>query len=110
MVEKGMVKKLKKERQSYTESLQLTMKHEVITRIKASIIIMDQLDTKLRLVKGLSSNSSLIRINLAKIEISQIKNYADNVYSLRQINDGKYIKVYKNFDPIVTIAEVLKLF
>ena len=42
--------------------------------------------------------------------MSHISNYADNIYILRQMNEGQYEKVYKNFDPIVAIAEVLELF
>ena len=42
--------------------------------------------------------------------MSEIQNYADNLYSLQQIKSKKFVKASGNFDPEVAIIEVLEIF
>ena len=109
-IEKQLRRRLNKERESYSQSLQLTIQHELLTRIKTCMMILNTMSIKIHSIKDPRVNHALNSANLAKIELSQIMNYAENVYNLHQIKTMKYAKVFENFYPEVAVIEVLEHF
>ena len=47
---------------------------------------------------------------MIKFEMIQIKNYAENIYTMQSIDSGRFVKTYQNFDPEIALTEVVELF
>ena len=66
-----MNKKLDQARESYIESLQMTIKHEIFTRVKTCMMIINKISAKLVSIKENKVKAQVQNsCNFAKIEMS----------------------------------------